>query len=153
MTGRPTKYKAAYNEQAKKLCKLGATDVDLAEFFGVNPDTIYEWKNKYVTFSEALKEAKDELDKQVEKSLYNRAMGYTHESEKLFYDKGTGEVVRAATKEHYPPDATSMIFWLKNRQPTKWRDKQEHEVSGPGGKDLSIVVNLLPSVAPDGNKS
>ena len=27
--------------------------------------------------------------------------------------------------EHFPPDPTSMIFWLKNRQPDKWRDKRE----------------------------
>lgn len=30
---RPTKYKAEYAEQALKLCRLGATDVELANFF------------------------------------------------------------------------------------------------------------------------
>ena len=32
--------------------------------------------------------------------------------------------------KHYAPDATAAIFWLKNRQPDKWRDKQEVEQSG-----------------------
>jgi hypothetical protein len=31
--GRPTKYKEEYNEQAYKLCLLGATDKELADFF------------------------------------------------------------------------------------------------------------------------
>ena len=32
--------------------------------------------------------------------------------------------------EHYPPDTTACIFWLKNRQKAAWRDRQEVEHSG-----------------------
>ena len=33
-----------------------------------------------------------------------------------------------ATYEVYiPGDTTAQIFWLKNRKPEKWRDKQEYE--------------------------
>ncbi len=32
--------------------------------------------------------------------------------------------------EHYAPDTTAAIFWLKNRQPAQWRDKIEAELSG-----------------------
>jgi len=59
--GRPTDYKVEYNEQVYKLCLLGATDVELANFFNVNEDTIYEWKKKYTEFSESIKKGKNML--------------------------------------------------------------------------------------------
>jgi hypothetical protein len=34
--GRPTSYKAEYAAQALKLCKLGLTDKELAEYFEVS---------------------------------------------------------------------------------------------------------------------
>ena len=46
MSGRPTKYKEEYGEQAYKLCLLGAMDKELAEFFNVNEDTINTWKKR-----------------------------------------------------------------------------------------------------------
>ena len=42
--GRPTKYKAEYAEQARKLCLLGATDMEMADFFEVSEFTINKWK-------------------------------------------------------------------------------------------------------------
>jgi len=44
--GRPTKYLSEYNEQVEKLCKLGATDKQLADFFNVTEKTINNWKVK-----------------------------------------------------------------------------------------------------------
>ena len=41
---RPTKYNKEYNMQAYKLALLGATDVELADFFEVNQDTIVTGK-------------------------------------------------------------------------------------------------------------
>ncbi|HEY6019853.1 MAG TPA: helix-turn-helix domain-containing protein [Candidatus Paceibacterota bacterium] len=121
--GRPSKYKAEYVQSAAKLCRLGATDRDIADFFEVNEATLHRWKLAHPEFSESLKRSKDELDAQVERSLYQRATGYSHRSEKVFQFQGA--IVRAETVEHYAPDPTSMIFWLKNRQPEKWRDRRE----------------------------
>ena len=59
--GRPTKYKLEFVQQAKKLCLLGATDEDLAVFFGVAATTIENWKKKYKGFLQSLKEAKNEV--------------------------------------------------------------------------------------------
>jgi hypothetical protein len=72
---------------------------------------------------ESLKRGKDEVDALVEQSLFRRAMGYTHPATKFF--QAGGMILKEHYVEHYPPDATSMIFWLKNRQPDKWRDKRE----------------------------
>lgn len=123
MAGRPTKYKKEYNDQVEKLCKLGATDKELADFFEVNEDTIHEWKKAYPEFSESIKRGKVIADLDVADSLYKRAMGYEHEEDVIFNDKGVPLIVN--TIKHYPPDPTSMIFWLKNRRPKEWRDKQE----------------------------
>jgi len=125
--GRPTDYKVEYNEQVYKLCLLGATDVELANFFNVNEDTIYEWKKKYTEFSESIKKGKEYADANVANKLYNRALGYEHKEDKIFNDQGVPLIV--PTVKHYPPDTTAAIFWLKNRQPAKWREKQEVETT------------------------
>jgi hypothetical protein len=129
--GRPTAFKAEYVEEARKLCLLGATDVEMADFFGVAVSTFYLWKNKHPEFSEALKAGKEAADSRVERSLYHKAIGYTFESEKVFQHQG--DVVRAPIREHVPPDTTAAIFWLKNRRPEEWRDRVIAEHSGPDG--------------------
>lgn len=121
--GRPASYKPEYAEQARKLCELGATDIEIADFFEVSDRTVYRWQLKYPEFCQALKAGKDSADERVERSLYHRATGYTFESEKVFQYQG--DIVRAGTREHVPPDTTAMIFWLKNRRPEAWRDKTE----------------------------
>jgi hypothetical protein len=123
---RPTKYKEEYNNQAYKLCLLGATDKELAEFFEVNEDTINEWKKTKEGFSESLKKGKFEADAEIASKLYHRAKGYEHPEIVTASFQGqitdTMEVIK-----HYPPDTTAAIFWLKNRQRDKWRDKQDIE--------------------------
>lgn len=131
--GRPPGYKAEFAEQARKLCELAATDADLADFFKVHTATIYRWANKYPEFCEALKVGKSVCDERVERSLYHRAVGYTFDSEKVFQFQG--KIVRAAVREHVPPDTTAQIFWLKNRRKDRWRDRHEHEVGAVGDFD------------------
>lgn len=133
--GRPTKYKIEYNEQAYKLCLLGHTDEELADFFEVHVSTIHQWKLDYPDFSDSIKKGKEIADAEVSKSLYHRALGYSHPDVDI--KAVNGEIVETPVMKHYPPDATSAIFWLKNRQPKKWRDKQimEHE----GGLEIKPV--------------
>jgi hypothetical protein len=42
--GRPTKYQPEFAEQAYKLCLLGATDPEMADFFEVCVATVQNWK-------------------------------------------------------------------------------------------------------------
>lgn len=125
--GRPTKYKEEYNQQAYKLCLLGHTDEELAAFFEVHVSTIHQWKLDYPDFSDSIKKGKEVADGNVVASLYHRAIGY--QAPDLDIKMYEGEIIETPYTKHYPPDATSAIFWLKNRQPKKWRDKQvtEHE--------------------------
>lgn len=129
--GRPTKYKAEFAEQARKLCLLGATDADLAEFFEVAESTINKWKKDHKAFSESIKKGKIDADANVAHSLYKRATGYEQDIVKAFQYQG--EPVIVPLTEKVAPDTTAAIFWLKNRQKDRWRDKQDLEHSGPNG--------------------
>lgn len=145
--GRPTDYKPEFVIQAQKLCELGATDVELADFFGVSGRTIYRWQIKYPDFCQALKTGKEAVDDRVERSLFHKAVGYTFESEKIFQHQG--EIVRAATREHVPPDTTAMIFWLKNRRPHYWRDVHKVEHGAAGDFEKMTPDELRDSIARD----
>lgn len=127
--GRPSKYREEFVQQAFNYCLLGAIDADLARFFEVDEDTIYEWKKAYPEFAEALKNGKEAADARVAAALFKRATGYEIPAEKVFQYRG--EIVKAETTEHIPPDTTAASWWLKNRRPQDWHDKHEVELSGP----------------------
>ncbi len=132
-------------EQARKLCLLGATNEDLAGFFEVAVSTIDKWIAEKPEFSGAIKEGREIADARVGERLYERAMGYSHAEDKIFNNDGKPLIV--PTTIHYPPDTAACIFWLKNRQRDKWRDKHDHEHTGKDGKDLSFTITF---VKPDG---
>lgn len=139
--GRPTDFKPEYIEIAAHLCqKMGATDREIADYLNVAESTLYKWKAEIPEFSEALKLNKDVCDGRVEKSLYRRAMGYSHDAVKISVNANGMETITPFT-EHYPPDTTAAIFWLKNRKPKEWRDKTDHEHTGAEGKDLIPAVD------------
>ena len=125
---RPSKYRPEFVTQAEKLCKLGATDIEIADFFGINVATLKRWKHEYPEFCAAIKAAKVEADDRVERSLFSRATGYEHDEVDIRVVKD--RIVKTPIRKFYPPDTTAAIFWLKNRKPAEWRDKQELEHSG-----------------------
>ena len=125
---RPTKFKEEFIPQAEKLCKLGATDMEVADFFEVDVRTVYRWKGENEAFCQALKVGKDIADERVERSLYARANGYEHEEVDIRVVGGA--IVQTPIRKYYPPDTTACIFWLKNRKTAEWRDKVEQEHSG-----------------------
>lgn len=139
--GRPSSYKPEYAVQAGKLCKLGATDKEIADFFGVDERTVNRWKSEHLEFCQSLKEGKTLADAEVADRLYQRAMGYTHHAVKIAASP-SGEHVSVPYVEHYAPDTTAAIFWLKNRRPDLWRDKHTQELTGAGGAPLVPVLNV-----------
>lgn len=141
--GRPTKYDSTKNEWVEKMCRLGCTDGELAEFLEVNEDTIHEWKKCHPQFSESIKKGKDYADANVADRLYQRAMGFEHASEELKVVTTAGKhagskVERVKIQKIYPPDTTAAIFWLKNRRPKEWRDKHEVDVN-----NIAPIVGMV----------
>ena len=118
----PDAYRTEYAEQARKLCLLlGATDQELARFFEVGCEVLRGWLAGVPAFAAAVQAGKDLADAEVAERLHRRATGYSHEAVRIFSDREVPYV------EHYPPDTTACIFWLKSRQPGKWQAKVEHE--------------------------
>ena len=103
---------------------LGATDAEVADFYDVDVRTIYRWKNTHDEFCQALKAGKDQADDRVERALYHKAIGYEQEDVKIFMPAGADKPVYAPYTAKIAPDTTAAIFWLKNRKPDEWRDRQ-----------------------------
>lgn len=134
--GRPTDFKPEFVEQARKLCKLGATDQEIADFFEVSARTVYRWKGEHDEFCQALKSGKGEADDRVERSLFARATGYEHDEVDI---RVVGqEIIQTPIRKYYPPDTTAGIFWLKNRRPAEWRDKIETALTGANGGPIEV---------------
>lgn len=86
----------------------GKTDKEIAEDIGVARGTLALWKNKtgtgpndceYTGFGESLADAKNIADDLVECALLDSAINKNN--------------------------VIAQMFWLKNRKPSKWRDRHE----------------------------
>ena len=138
--GRKSEYRIEYADQALKLCLLGATDKELSEFFSVSEQTLNKWKKDYPEFLESLKKGKNIADANVASRLSNRAIGYNCKATK--FATSNGKITDSKEFiEHYPPDTTAAIFWLKNRQPEKWRDKKEVDANVNLGDELESLTD------------
>ena len=148
--GRPTEYRDDYSRQAAKLSELGATDQELADFFEVHVSTVYRWKHDHPEFCDALKIGKEVADNRVERSLYQRAIGYEQEEVKIFMPGGADNPVYAPFRAKIAPDVTAAIFWLKNRRSQEWRDARLLGSDPENPLPSGFSVNLI---KPDGDKA
>lgn len=82
----------------------GLTNEQISHNIGISRETLHQWQKRFVDISDALKKGKEVVDYEVENALLKNAL------------KG---------------DTTAQIFWLKNRIPSKWREKQSVELSKP----------------------
>lgn len=114
----------------------GLTDEDIAHNIGISRSTLKEWKKKIPTISATLNTNKAIADIRVENALYKKAIGCTVKEKvisKIKNPDGTVTETERTVERELPPDTTAGIFWLKNRKPKDWRDKQEVELSGNVG--------------------
>ena len=121
--GRKSLFREEYILIAKAAARFGAIEEEIADELNIGITTLERWKEKYPEFRGALNVGKQAADDRVERSLYQRANGYTHPAVKVFM-KRDGTTVEHKYIEHYPPDTTAAIFFLKNRRPDRWRDVQ-----------------------------
>lgn len=132
-----TKYKREYNRQAEKLCLLGATDKNLADFFDVCEATINNWKIQHPSFKKSLDKGKRIANANVAESLYKRATGAKIKATKIMQYKG--EVIKQDYVEEFPPDTRACQYWLNNREPEMWRNQPE----APDGDDDAPPEKVL----------
>jgi len=101
----------------------GLTDEQIAKNIGITVSTFYEWKKKYSEISESLKKGKEVVDYEVENALLSSAL---------------------------EGNTTAQIFWLKNRRPNKWRDKQKEETDKTA---LDKLDSILKEIKDDAERS
>lgn len=142
--------KSKWDEIENKLTLIegwvrnGLTDEQISKNLGISKTTFYKYKDEHIELSELLKKGKEVVDYEVENSLLKRALGYEYEEKtyETVYDKNVDRYVEKLTKrvtKQVAPDTTAQIFWLKNRKPKEWREKQEIE-NNISGK-ISITMD------------
>ena len=137
--GRPSKFSPLVKTAIEMMASAGMTDAEMSKIIGVTERTFQGWKTRNPEFFRILKDWKVRADNDVERSLYERACGYNCKETKAHFVPGKdGGWKTLDMIKHYPPDPTSMIFWLKNRQRDKWRDRQdvEHSLSKETAKHV-----------------
>lgn len=126
------------------MARCGLTDEQMAKEFGVGIRTFYRWKKTYPEFCQSLKENKDFVDALVEDSLLKKAIGYEIEEVEVTASKD-GKNSRIKKTKKWIHDTTAAIFWLKNRQPDRWRDTQnlnhEGEITATKKIDLGYMTD------------
>lgn len=139
--GRPTLYDPAETPDAAfKYALLGLNEAEIAAALGVDEKTLTTWKRRYPEFVDKLRRGKDVADAEVANSLYMRAKGGLRmPAVKIFLPKDVTKPVYAPYEEVLPPDVQAARLWLTNRQPLRWRDRREVEVSGGIEHQLSLL--------------
>ena len=141
-----TKYKDELTNLAVKyMAMAGLTDKEIADNLGVAKANYEVWKHKHPTFFQDLKDGKAVADQKVVDSLFKMATGYYYDAEKpVVVSTGdfTSEVQIAKYQEYYRPVPVAAIFWLKNRMPQEWRDKQEIGLTDKDGKDRCLTISF-----------
>lgn len=138
-------------KQVEAWSRDGLVQQQIADNLGISIDTLILYKKQYSEFSEALKRGKEVIDIEVENALLNKAMGFKVTVKKSYkvkdveYANGRkvkeSERIEMVDEEQYiPPDTTAQIFWLKNRKPAEWRDKQNIEHTGKDGEALKVEL-------------
>ena len=118
--GQPTKYRKEYCPALIEHLAEGASIASFAASIDIARSTVNKWAEDNPEFSEALKAAKAKCSAWWENQL------------RIIATKGGGT-----------GSSTAVIFGLKNMAAEDWRDKQDHEHSGPGGKDLAPQIIVI----------
>lgn len=127
------------------MARDGLTDEQIAQNIGIARSTLNVWKNRFVDISDSLKRGKEVIDRQVENALLKRALGYEYEEVKMVVEKdekGNEKKRQEKVIKKVVPDVTAQIFWLKNRKPNEWRDKQQVEHSGNISNEVVIEIGV-----------
>ena len=133
----------------------GIKEDQMCEIFDIGARQMGLWKSQYPLFKDALEAGYTDADAAVLGALYQSAVGYTHEEEKIF--QWDGEIVRAETVKHYKPDTAAIKLWMTNRQQEHWKDRHHTNVSGKddsspiGIRDetkMEVVASILSLIKP-----
>ena len=139
--GRPTEYDAKYAAMAREIvAESGLSQAKLAKVFKVGRTTITDWKKAYPEFADALQAGEDIYKvKIVEKNLFRLCKGIRVKTKREILKIG-GKVSELKMEHYYPPNPKAIEFFLRSRDPERWPNKTQHELSGPGGAPVQYQI-------------
>jgi hypothetical protein len=130
----------------------GLIEKQIAKNMGVAASTLRSWKNVFPEIAEALRKGKEVVDREVENALFKSAVGFMQKVKKpvrireVEYDPKSGKKIRESEKwvqveeeVYIPPQVTAQIFWLKNRKPGEWREKNDLTLTPSNGVLESLM--------------
>jgi transposase len=125
-------YREHFSKIAEGLARQGRTNAEIAAHLEISESTFYKYLKKFPDFAEGVKRGRAPVDFDVEASLLKLATGYdsTEIQEEAILDAETGEPIKTKRKtvtKHIPPSVSAAMFWLKNRLPANWRERQKDE--------------------------
>lgn len=135
--GRPTRLTEKAKKVLKTMAEKGLTEKEMALCLDIDLSTLTKWKQRHADFFTSLKKWKLKADVEVEKSLFMRAKGFKVPA--VHISNYQGDITETPIDKYYPPETIAAIFWLKNRQPDRWRDRKE--ITGADGGPMQ--VNLI----------
>lgn len=137
------KWIAGKEDEIIRYCEEGADLKGIAKLLGCGLTTLKSLKKMYPEFAELMKKANEVADEEIVSALYKRAKGYDAEdtiTEVRVDPGGSAQTTYVRkTKRHIPADLGAMVFWLKNRRPEEWRDKQDVELESQEPISITIV--------------
>lgn len=142
-------------DQVRAIAMRGIKEEQMCEIFDIGSRQMGLWKSQYPLFKEALEAGYTDADAAVLGALYQSAIGYTHDEEKIF--QWDGEIIRAETVKHYKPDTAAIKLWMTNRQQEHWKDRHHTNVSGTDDKSpigihdetkMEVVASILALIKP-----
>ena len=147
-SGRKAKYDpSTMPELAEKYAREGYLDKQIAEIFGIRPDTFCKWQRKYIQLSQALKKGREVANIELKRAMLKTAAGYDVEEEEttviLDLNKKPKSYRKTTRKRHIPPSTTMQIFLAKNRMPDEFRDVNRHEVNVRGDLKVNTLADLM----------
>lgn len=114
---------------------------EIAEALNVSRTALYNWIEGDSDLKEAI-EAQEEANIDfTESKLFARIKGYEHPD--VHISNYQGVVTETDLTKHYPPDPTSIIFFLKTKAKHRGYIERQ-EVTGKDGSPLAVQIYKLP---------
>lgn len=127
--------------QIRAWARDGLIDEQISKNMGISRETLSQWKKRFPEISDALKRGKTPVDMEVENALLKRALGFRYEEVREDYENDV-LVKKTIMKKQALPDTTAQIFWLKNRKPESWREKQADTSRVDNGQIEKLIGGL-----------
>lgn len=124
--------------------RKGLTDEQIAGQIGIATGTLYRWKKEHTEIREAIQKGKDVIDDEAEEALIKAALGYYYTEKETYIDANGGKKTKEVRK-YAKPDTTALIFWLKNRRPSAWRNSEPRETAKAPEKRVDNLIRLVRS--------